>query len=159
MAIDSIPMTAEGKRKLEEELKYLLSVERPKNIAAIEEARAHGDISENAEFDAAKERQGFLEGRIGELNSKIARAQIIDPASIKSDKIVFGATVTLEDEETETKKTYQIVGVDESDIAKGKISVSSPLAIAMIGKKQGDEVVVKAPKGNITYAILSIEYK
>lgn len=156
---DSIPMTAEGKKKLEEELKYLLSVERPKNIAAIEEARAHGDISENAEFDSAKERQGFLEGRIGELNSKIARAQVIDPSSIVSDRVVFGATVELEDVETGTTKTYQIVGADESDISKGKISISSPLAIAVIGKSAGDEIVVKAPKGPVTYAIISVQYK
>ena len=156
---DSIPMTAEGKKKLEEELKYLLSVERPKNIAAIEEARAHGDISENAEFDSAKERQGFLEGRIGELNSKIARAQVIDPSAIVSDRIVFGATVELEDVETGTTKIYQIVGADESDISKGKISISSPLAIAVIGKSAGDEIVVKAPKGPVTYAIISVKYK
>ena len=155
---EKIPMTALGKRRLDEELKQLMTVERPSVVKAIEVARGHGDLSENADYSAAKERQGFIEGRIGEINSKLARAQVIDPSTIRSEKIVFGATVKLEETETSKKITYQIVGVDEADIKIGKISVTSPLARALIGKAVGDEVVVQAPKGSIEYSVLDIEY-
>lgn len=152
-------MTLEGKRLLDEELKQLITVERPKIVAAIEHARSLGDLSENADYSAAKERQGFIEGRIQEINAKIARAQIIDPTSIDTDKIVFGATVKLEEQESGQTITYQIVGVDEADIKQNKISISSPVARSLIGKKEGDEVEVNAPKGKITYSVLSVDYK
>jgi transcription elongation factor GreA len=154
-----VPMTLRGKKKLEEELKNLITVERPAVIAAIEHARSLGDLSENADYSAAKERQGFIEGRIQEINAKLANAQVIDPSTIKSDKIVFGATVTLCEQETGKEITYQIVGVDEADIKNNMISVSSPLARALIGKKEADEVTVQAPKGAVVYEILKIEYK
>lgn len=157
MAEDRVPMTVEGKKRIDEELANLLHVERPKIIAAIEHARSLGDLSENADYSAAKERQGFIEGRIQEINAKIARAEVIDPTQIKTDKIVFGATVDLEDESSR-KVTYQIVGADEADIKKNKIGVSSPLARALIGKKQGDEISVSAPKGEITYHVIGIRY-
>lgn len=159
MAEEKVPMTLEGKRLLDEELKLLITVERPKIVAAIEHARSLGDLSENADYSAAKERQGFIEGRIQEINAKIARAQIIDPTSIDTDKIVFGATVKLEEQESGQTITYQIVGVDEADIKQNKISISSPVARSLIGKKEGDEVEVNAPKGKITYSVLSVDYK
>jgi transcription elongation factor GreA len=159
MADEKIPMTVEGKRRLDEELKHLMTVERPTVVKAIEVARGHGDLSENADYSAAKERQGFIEGRIQEINGKLARAQIIDPKSIDSDKIVFGATVTLEEQESGQKVVYQIVGVDEADVKGGKIGVTSPIARALIGKSEGDEVVVHAPKGQIRYDVVRIEYK
>lgn len=144
-------MTLDGKKKLEDELKNLLSNERPRAIKAIEEARGHGDLSENAEYDAAKERQSFIEGRIQEINSKLARAQVIDPKAIKSDKIVFGATVVLEDVNGNGKNSkkvkYQIVGVDEADAQAGRLSIASPLARAIIGKAEGDIVSVTTPNG------------
>lgn len=158
MSDDKVPMTLEGKRAIEEELKHLTQVERPKIVAAIEHARSLGDLSENADYSAAKERQGFIEGRVQEINSKIARAQVIDVAAIKSDKIVFGATVTLEEQDSGNSITYKIVGVDEADIKKNKIGISSPLARAMIGKKEGDEVEVNAPKGRILYSVVEIKY-
>jgi transcription elongation factor GreA len=154
-----IPMTVEGKRRLEEELKRLKFVERPSVIKAIEEARALGDLSENAEYSAARERQSFVEGRIQELNGKLSFAQVIDPTTIKSDKVVFGATVVLTDQETEKEITYKIVGVDEADLKVNKISVGSPLARALIGKKAGDEVTVNAPKGALLYDIVEIRYE
>ena len=157
MAEDKIPMTVDGKRLLEEELKTLTQVERPKIVAAIEYARSNGDLSENADYSAAKERQSFIEGRIQEINGKLARAQVIDPATLKGTKIVFGAKVQLEDEDGE-KVNYQIVGVDEADIKKNKIGVSSPLARALIGKNEGDEVEVNAPKGQITYTVLKVSF-
>jgi transcription elongation factor GreA len=156
---DTLPVTVRGKALLDAELKRLMLEERPEVIRAIEEARAHGDISENAEYDAAKERQGMIEGRIGEIQGKIAGAEIINPAEIKSDRVVFGAHVTIMDQETEEKSTYQIVGVDEADVKKGMISILSPLARALIGKKSGDSVVVQSPKGDKDYEILSFEYK
>lgn len=159
MADEKIPITAQGKKRLEEELKQLLTVERPTIVKAIEVARAHGDISENADYSAAKERQGFIEGRIQEINSKLARMQVIDTSSIKSDKIVFGATVILEEEDSGKKVTYQIVGVDEADVKSGKIGVASPIARALIGKTQGDEVVVNAPKGQVYYSVVKIVYE
>src|SRR3954453_12328848 len=125
MADDKIPMTVLGKRLLDEELKHLTTVERPTVVKAIEIARGHGDLSENADYSAAKERQGFIEGRIQDINGKLARAQVIDPTSIKAEKIVFGATVIVEDQETNNKTTYQIVGVDEADVKSGKIGITS----------------------------------
>jgi transcription elongation factor GreA len=159
MPDEKIPMTVEGKRRLDEELKHLMTVERPTIVKAIEVARGHGDLSENADYSAAKERQGFIEGRIQEINGKLARAQVIDPSTIQSDKIVFGATVTLEEQETGQKVVYQIVGVDEADVKNGKIGVTSPIARAMIGKTEGDEVVVNAPKGIIRYDVVKLEYR
>ena len=158
MSEEKIPMTVEGKRLLDEELKNLMHVERPKIIAAIEHARSLGDLSENADYSAAKERQGFIEGRIQEINGKIARAQIIDPAAIQSDKIVFGATVELEEEESGNAITYKIVGQDEADIKKNKISITSPLARSLIGKSEGDAVEVNAPKGIVNYSVIKIRY-
>lgn len=156
---DTLPMTVRGKALLDAELKRLMFEERPEVIRAIEEARAHGDISENAEYDAAKERQGMIEGRIGEIQGKLAGAEIVNPAEIKSDRVVFGAHVTIIDQETEEKSTYQIVGVDEADVKKGMISILSPLARALIGKKVGDAAVVQSPKGDKDYEILAFEYK
>ena len=158
MADEKIPMTVEGKKLLEEELKNLTYVERPKIVAAIEVARSHGDLSENADYSAAKERQSFIEGRIQEINGKFARAQVIDPTLIKSEKVVFGATVDLQEEESGTKITYKIVGVDEADIKKNKIGITSPLARSLIGKSEGDEVEVNAPKGRINYTVVGIKY-
>ena len=156
---DTLPMTARGKALLDAELKRLMLEERPEVIKAIEEARAHGDISENAEYDAAKERQGMIEGRIGDIQGKLAGAEIVNPAEIKSDRIVFGATVNIVDEETSEKSTYQIVGVDEADVKQGMISILSPLARSLIGKKVGDVVTVQSPKGDKDYEILKFEYK
>lgn len=159
MAEEKMPMTLRGKALLETEWKRLLHEERPAIIKAIEEARAQGDISENAEYDAAKERQAMIEGRIAEIQGKIAGAEIINPAEIKSDRIVFGAYVTIVDEETEEESTYQIVGVDEADVKQGMISILSPLARALIGKKVGDSVVVQSPKGDKDYEVVSFEFK
>ena len=156
---DTLPMTVRGKALLDAELKRLIFEERPEVIRAIEEARAHGDISENAEYDAAKERQGMIEGRIGEIQGKLAGAEIVNPAEIVSDRVVFGAHVTIIDQETEEKSSYQIVGVDEADVKKGMISILSPLARALIGKKVGDAAVVQSPKGDKDYEILSFEFK
>jgi len=154
-------MTVAGKKRLEEELKNLLGVVRPATIRALEEARDHGDLSENAEYDAAKEKQSFLEGRIQDINSKLARAQVIDPKTIKSEKIVFGATVVLEDiNNDKTKKvTYQIVGVDEDDAQAGKISVNSPIARAMIGKEDGEVVSVTTPSGIREFEIVEFFFE
>jgi transcription elongation factor GreA len=159
MSDDKIPMTVLGKRLLDEELKHLLSVERPAVVKAIEIARGHGDLSENADYSAAKERQGFIEGRIQDINGKLARAVVIDPTTIKSEKIVFGATVVLGDQDTQKHATYKIVGVDEADIKSGKIGITSPMARALIGKTEGDEVVVHAPKGQIRYDVIKISFE
>lgn len=156
---DTLPMTVRGKALLEAELKKLMLEDRPEVIRAIEEARAQGDISENAEYDAAKERQGMIEGRIGEIQGKLAGAEVVNPAEIKSDRVVFGAHVTILDQETEEESTYQIVGIDEADVKKGMISILSPLARALIGKKVGDVSVVQSPKGDKDYEILAFEYK
>lgn len=158
MAQDILPITLRGKQMLETELKKLILEERPAIIKAIEEARAHGDISENAEYDAAKERQGMIEGRIGEIQGKLAGVEAIDPTIIKSDRIVFGATVEIQDTETEESSTYQIVGVDEADVKKGMISIISPLARAMIGKKTGDLITVQSPKGDKEYEVISFKF-
>lgn len=159
MAEEKVPMTVQGKRALEDELKQLMTVDRPAIVKAIEIARGHGDLSENADYSAAKERQGFIEGRIQYINGQLARAQVIDPSSVKSDKVVFGATVLIEDQEGSKKIKYQIVGVDEADIKNGKVGVTSPIARALIGKAEGDEVVVHAPKGEIRYDIVKISYE
>lgn len=153
------PVTVEGKRMLEEELKRLITVDRPAVLKAIDEARALGDLKENAEYHAAKERQSFIEGRIQHINGIIASAQVIDPSQLAYDHIVFGATVTMEDTDSGNEVRYQIVGSDESDIAKNKISIGSPIARALIGKKAGDEVTVKTPKGNVVYEVRKVQYK
>ncbi len=156
---EKLPMTIRGKSLIEAELKRLMLEERPQIIKAIEEARAQGDISENAEYDAAKERQGMIEGRISELQGKLATAEVVDPKSLKSDRIVFGATVKIMDQETEDEHVYQIVGVDEADVKKGMISILSPIARALIGKKVGDLVLVQSPKGDKDYEVLGFEFK
>lgn len=156
---DKLPMTVTGKARLDAELKRLIHEERPSVIKAIEEARAQGDISENAEYESAKERQSMIEGRIAEIQGKIAIAEVINPAEIKSDRIVFGATVQVLDLEDDEKSTYQIVGGDEADVKAGKISIMSPLARALIGKKTGDVVVVQSPKGEKEYEIIHFEFK
>ena len=159
MASDKLPMTVRGKALLEQELKRLIHEERPAVIKAIEEARSHGDISENAEYDSAKEHQSMIEGRIGEIQFKLSMAEVIDPSTIRSETVVFGATVNLIDLETEDKATYTIVGLDEADVKKGLISILSPMARALIGKRKGDNVVVQSPKGDREYEILSFEFK
>lgn len=155
----TVPMTPEGYQRLQEELKQLIRVERPKVVQDIAEARGHGDLSENAEYDAAKERQGFVEGRIAEINGKMARAQVIDATEIDSDKVVFGATVTVFDTESENESTYRIVGEDEADIKLGLISINSPVAKALIGHRVDDEVQIKVPSGTRVYEIVDIKYK
>jgi transcription elongation factor GreA len=154
-----VPLTTAGAQMLRTELQQLKTVERPSVILAIQEARSHGDLSENAEYEAAKERQGFIEGRIAELESKLANAQVIDPAHIDGDgRCVFGSTVELQDLDNKDKVTYQIVGDDEADIKQGKISVSSPIARALIGKYSGDVAEVQAPAGLKSYEILDVRY-
>jgi transcription elongation factor GreA len=155
----TIPLTRRGAEKLREELSRLKNVERHAVIQAISEARAQGDLSENAEYEAAKDKQGFIEGRILEVESKLAAAQIIDPKNVDADgRVVFGSTVDLEEEDSGAKVTYQIVGDDEADIKHGKISVSSPIARALIGRGEGDTADVAAPGGRRSYEILSIRY-
>lgn len=156
---DRQPMTLEGKVKLETELKRLIQVERPQVIKLIEDARSNGDLSENADYDAAKERQAFVEARIGEIQSKLANAEVVDIASLNSDRIIFGAKVNLCDLETEEEFTYQIVGEDEADVKNGKISVFSPLARSMIGKKPGDIVEFKSPKGERELEVLGFSFQ
>lgn len=152
-------MTQAGYSALETEIKHLKTVERPAVIKAIQEARAHGDLSENAEYHAAKERQSFIEGRVLELEDKISRAQVIDVSKLSGKQVKFGATVTVVDEDTEQKAKYQIVGDIEADFAKGRISVSSPLARALIGKNVGDVVEVATPSGGRSYEIMKVEFK
>jgi transcription elongation factor GreA len=156
--MDKVPMTVEGYRKLEEELRRLKNEERPAVIQAIAEARGHGDLSENAEYHAAKERQGWIEGQIRDLEDRYLRAQVIDVSKLSGKAVVFGATVTLIDEETEQRKKLQIVGEFEADLKSGKISVSSPLARAMIGKGKGDTIEVTAPGGARSYEITKVEF-
>ncbi|BEV73371.1 MULTISPECIES: transcription elongation factor GreA [unclassified Paludibacterium] len=157
--MSKVPLTVRGAEMLKEELQRLKSVERPAVIEAIAEARSHGDLSENAEYDAAKERQAFVEGRIADLESKLSNAQIIDPATLDAEgRIVFGTTVSLMDLETEDKVTYQIVGDDEADIKLGKVSVNSPIARALIGKEEGDVAEVMAPGGVREYEVLEVQY-
>jgi transcription elongation factor GreA len=157
--MDRFPMTPEGLLKLQEELKRLKSEERPSIIRAIAEARAHGDLSENAEYHAAKERQSFVEGRIAELEDKTSRAEVIDPTTMSGETVRFGATVKLVDEESEAETEYQIVGLDEADIKDGRISITSPIARAMIGKTIGDQIEVHAPGGARYYEILEVGYR
>jgi transcription elongation factor GreA len=153
------PLTVNGAELLRAELHHLKTVERPSVIAAIAEARSHGDLSENAEYDAAKERQGFVEGRIAEVESKLSTAQVIDPKLLDADgRCVFGATVDLEDLDTNKRVVYQIVGEDEADLKAGKISVSSPIARALIGKSAGDVAEVQAPGGVREYEIIDVRY-
>ena len=157
--MQKIPLTVRGAELLKQELQQLKSVARPEIIEAIAEARSHGDLSENAEYESAKERQGFIEGRIAEIESKLSLAHIINPKEIHAEgKIVFGATVTLEDLETEEEVMYQIVGDDEADIKENKISVSSPIARALIGKEEGDLAEVQAPGGIREYDIVKVQY-
>jgi transcription elongation factor GreA len=152
-----IPMTKEGYEKLKQDLERIIKVERPKNIKDIEEARAHGDLSENAEYHAAKERQGHLDAKKRELEHKLAHAQIIDVSKLTNEKVVFGSTVTLEDTESGAIKKYTLVGQEEADLKKGKISVQSPVGKALIGHKVGDIVVIKAPARTVEYEIQEIE--
>ncbi|HEX8962305.1 MAG TPA: transcription elongation factor GreA [Rhodocyclaceae bacterium] len=158
--MSKVPITLRGAEMLREELKRLKTVERPNVVAAIAEARSHGDLSENAEYDAAKERQGFIEGRIAEVEGKLANAQIIDPAALDADgRVVFGATVEMEDIDGGQTVTYQIVGDDEADLKHGKISLNSPVARALIGKYAGDVAEVQAPGGKREYEILDVKYE
>lgn len=155
--MEKVPMTRAGHAALDQELKALKSVERPAVIKAIAEAREHGDLSENAEYHAARERQSFVEGRIKEIEALVSRAEVIDPAKL-SGAIKFGATVTLVDEDTDEEKTYQIVGEAEADIEAGLLNIRSPLARALIGKDEGDSVEVRTPGGEKSYEVLSIRY-
>ena len=152
-------MTADGYARLEEELRHLKSVERPAVIRAIAEARDHGDLSENAEYHAARERQSFIEGRLSELEDKISRADVIDVAKLSGKQVKFGATVTLVDEDTDEKTAYQIVGQDEADIKTKRLSITSPLARALIGKQVGDSVEVATPGGSKVYEIVKVQFK
>ena len=156
--MEKVPMTADGYNAMIDEVKHLKSVERPRIIRAIEEARAHGDLSENAEYHAAKEAQSHNEGRVGELEDLIARAEVIDLSKMSGSKIKFGATVKLIDEDTEEEKTYQIVGDQEADVKAGRISISSPIARALIGKEVGDNIEVVAPGGSKAYEILAVKW-
>ncbi|WP_101047425.1 transcription elongation factor GreA [Macromonas nakdongensis] len=158
--MSTFPVTKRGADKLKEELQRLKSVERPAVITAIAEARAQGDLSENADYDAAKERQGFIEGRIAEIEGKLSVAQVIDPASLDAGgRVVFGATVELEDEASGDGVTYQIVGEDEADLKQGLINISSPIARALIGKEEGDVAEVQAPGGVKRYEIVTVRYQ
>jgi transcription elongation factor GreA len=157
--MSKVPLTVVGAEKLKEELHRLKTVDRPRVIQAIAEARAHGDLSENAEYHAAKEQQSFIEGRIAEVESKLSNAQIIDPKTVNAEgRVVFGATVKLLDEDSGTEMTYQIVGDDEADIAQGMVSISSPIARALIGKESGESVEVRVPDGVRHYEILDVSY-
>ena len=154
--MERVPITREGYQALKKELEYIQKVERPRNIKAIEEARAHGDITENAEFEAAKDRQAFIEGRLNELGYKLSMAEIIDPGKLPKDRAVFASSVLLENSDTAERIEYQLVGPDEANIEEGRISVSSPLGKAILGKKPGDEIVLVAPAGKRFYELLEI---
>jgi len=156
--VQKFPMTAPGLQRLQDELRHLKAVERPAIIRAIAEARAHGDLSENAEYHAARERQSFIEGRVIELEEIVSAAEVIDPSTLTGEHVKFGAHVWLVDEETEKENTYQIVGVHEADIKAARLSISSPLAKALIGKKVGETVSVPAPGGDRSYEILGIKF-
>ena len=158
MSVEQIPLTAEGLKELQDELENLKTVERPLVIKAIAEARAHGDLKENAEYHAARERQGFIESRVAELDDKLSRAQIIDHSENTDGKIRFGAWVTLCNEETEETKRYRIVGDLEADLKRNKLSLSSPMAKALLGKEEDDIIEIKAPKGAQDYLIVKVEY-
>jgi transcription elongation factor GreA len=157
--MERIPMTANGYRMLEEELKRRQTIERPRIILAIQEARAHGDLSENAEYSSAKEAQSLNEGRIGELESLISRAEIIEISKLSGNTVKFGATVKLVDDDTEEEKSYQIVGDVEADVRSGRVSISSPIARALIGKKVGDTVEVNTPGGGKSYEVVEIAFR
>jgi transcription elongation factor GreA len=159
MANDRIPMTPRGLRALREELKYLREVERPKNVRDIEEARAHGDLRENAEFSAAKERQAFIEGRSRELDGTIALAEVIDPRKLSGSRVVFGATVRLTDTETGDESVYTVVGDHEGDIKQNRLAVSAPLARALIGRDVGDTVVLRNARGSREYQIVEVRFE
>ena len=154
-----IPMTPEGYQRLKEELERLLKIERPKNIKAIAEARAHGDLSENAEYHAAKERQAFIEGRIQELEAKLALAEVIDPSKINQTKVAFGAKVRVLDTEADMEYVFMLVGPDEADVRNGKISINSPVGRSLLGKEVGDTVVIRAPARTMEYEILEISFE
>ncbi len=153
-----LPITKEGLSQMEEELKHLKSVARPEVIRAIAQAREHGDLSENAEYHAARERQSFIEGRLAELEDKIARSEVIDVATLSGKTVKFGATVTIVDEDTDEKLTYQLVGETEADVKSGRLAINSPLARALIGKSVGDSVDVVTPKGDKMYEILKVKF-
>jgi transcription elongation factor GreA len=157
--MEKVPMTEPGHRRLEQELKTLKTEERPAVIKAIAEAREHGDLSENAEYHAARERQSFIEGRIMELEDKLSRAEVIDPTKLVGSSIKFGATVHVADEDTDEETRYQIVGVDEADISRGLLSITSPLARALIGKQVGDSVEVTTPKGSKSYEVIEVAFR
>jgi transcription elongation factor GreA len=158
MSFEKVPMTEAGHAWLEAEVKRLKSVERPRIIKAIEEARAHGDLSENAEYHAAKEAQSHNEGRVAELEDKLSRADVIDVSKLSGDSVKFGAIVTIVDEDTDEKQSYQIVGDFEADVKDGKIAINSPIARALIGKKKGDVVEVTTPRGHKSYEILGVKF-
>jgi transcription elongation factor GreA len=157
--VQRVPLTPEGYRKLQEELDRLMKIDRPRNIQAIAEARSHGDLSENAEYHAAKEQQSFIEGRIQELQGKISRAQVIDPATIRQSKVAFGAKVKVLDIEADEEYIFILVGTEEADVKTGKISLSSPVGRALIGKEIGDRATIKAPARTIEYEILEITFE
>lgn len=159
LAMEKVPITPAGHAKLREELTRLRTTERPSIVQAIAEAREHGDISENAEFHAAKERQGFIEGRIKDIEAKLALAEVIDPAKLSGTRVSFGATVKLANPDTEEQVVYRIVGQDEADLAHGSISITSPVARSLLGKEEGDEVKVRSPGGERTYEILEVVFK
>ena len=157
--MQKVPITPDGFAKLREELARLKSVERPAIVQAIAEARAHGDLSENAEYHAAKDRQGFIEGRIKEIEAKLALAEVIDPSKLSGTKVAFGATVKLSNSETDEEVVYRIVGQDEADLAQGSVSISSPIARALLGREEGGEVNVRSPGGERTYEVLEVVFK
>ncbi|MBX3493649.1 MAG: transcription elongation factor GreA [Parvibaculum sp.] len=157
--MEKVPMTSAGYKALEDEIRFLKSVERPRIIKAISEARAHGDLSENAEYHAAKEQQGLNESRVAELEDKISRAEVIDVSKLSGDTVKFGATVTVVDEDTDEEAVYQIVGELEADVKAGRVSITSPLARALIGKSAGDTVEVVTPGGGKSYEVLKVEFK
>jgi transcription elongation factor GreA len=159
MTMEKVPMTASGHEALELDLRKRTNEERPRIIAAIAEARSHGDLSENAEYHAAKEQQSLNEGRIAEIESILARAEIIDPSKLKGDSVTFGAVVKLVDEDTDEERTYQLVGEFEADVKAGRISITSPIARALVGKRKGDQVEVAAPGGAKSYEILDIRFE
>jgi transcription elongation factor GreA len=159
MSTERVPMTVEGFRKLESELHRLKAEERPRIIQLIAEARSQGDLSENAEYHAAKEAQGLNEAKVAELEDKLSRAEVIDPATLSGDTVKFGATVTLVDEDTDEKVKYKIVGEFEADVREGKISIGSPIARALIGKSKGDTAEVTTPKGTRSYEIVNVQFK
>lgn len=157
--MDKVPMTAEGFAALEAEIKHLKAVERPRIIKAIAEARSHGDLAENAEYHAAKEQQGITEARVTDLEDKLSRADIIDVSKLKGDRVMFGATVTLLDEDTEEKVKYRIVGELEANVKQGKISITSPIARALLGKRKRDVIEVSTPGGGKSYEVLRVSFK